>query len=71
MMEIQHKSVHYKSLKLARRITERIWLRAFGTSPKFLASLGTSDTLETLGRSSAIKDVADTSALVSLALKER
>lgn len=31
------------------RLTERIWLRAFGTSPKFLAPLGTSDTLDTLG----------------------
>jgi hypothetical protein len=30
-------------------ITERIWLRAFGTPPKFLAMLGTSDTLRTLG----------------------
>jgi len=26
-------------------ITERIWLRAFCTPPKFLATLGTSDTL--------------------------
>jgi len=30
---------------LSHRLTERIWLRAFGTLPKFLASLGTSDTL--------------------------
>ena len=27
-------------------LTERIWLRAFGTPPKFLALLGTSDALE-------------------------
>jgi len=26
-------------------ITERIWLRAFGTPPEFRAPLGTSDTL--------------------------
>jgi len=36
------------TLGLARRIAERIWLRALGTPPKFLASLGTSDTLRTL-----------------------
>jgi hypothetical protein len=30
------------------RLTKRIWLRAFGTPHKFLASLGTSDTLGTL-----------------------
>jgi hypothetical protein len=28
-----------------RRLTERVWLRAFGTPPKLLAPLGTSDTL--------------------------
>jgi len=32
------------------QITERIWLRAFGTPPKFLASLGTSDTCGTLSK---------------------
>jgi hypothetical protein len=30
------------------RLTEHIWLRAFSTPPKFLATLGTSDTLGTL-----------------------
>lgn len=33
---------------MQRRLTERIWLRAFGTPLKFLAPLGTSDTLGTL-----------------------
>jgi hypothetical protein len=47
MMGIQHKNIHYINLKLARHITECIWLQ-LTPPPKFLATLGTSDTLKPL-----------------------
>ncbi len=40
------------------RITERIWLRAFGISPKFLAMLRTLDALSRYVQlSSGVKDI--------------
>jgi len=47
MMGVQHKNIQYISSNLVRHITECIWLQ-LTPPPKFLATLGTSDTLKPL-----------------------
>lgn len=47
MTGIQRKNIQYISSNLVRHITECIWLQ-LTPPPKFLATLGTSDTLKPL-----------------------